>query len=369
MKSLLEPTFLESAQADLSPKVLVIDDDAGTRSNLRDILALDDYHVDTAGTVAEALDRKDWNYFAILMDRKLPDGMADEVLPKLRLLAPTAEILIVTGFADLESSIAALRQGASDYILKPINPDALRVSLARAVERRRLAQRLLQAERLAGIGQMMTSLAHESGNALARIQSNLDMLALELEDRPGALEHVRNIQKAQDDLKQLYDDMRGYAAPIKLERDRWDLSKIWQQAWKNVHRLHQERKSSLAAEPGGIDLECNADPFRLEQVFRNIFENSLAACRDPVRVTIRCSEATVNGQAPAVCLSIRDNGPGLSPEQRKRIFEPFFTTKSKGTGLGMAIVKRIMEAHGGQIAVGAEGPGAEIVLILPRKPS
>jgi two-component system, LuxR family, sensor kinase FixL len=67
-------------------------------------------------------------------------------------------------------------------------------------------------------------------------------------------------------------------------------------------------------------------------------------------------------------VSVHDNGPGLSPEQRQKIFEPFFTTKTKGTGLGMAIVKRIMEAHGGKIAVGTgDGPGAEIVLTLPRE--
>ena len=64
---------------------------------------------------------------------------------------------------------------------------------------------------------------------------------------------------------------------------------------------------------------------------------------------------------------MRDNGPGLSSEQRRRIFEPFFTTKTKGTGLGMAIAQRIVEAHGGQIAVGTPpGRGAEIQLLLPR---
>ena len=64
---------------------------------------------------------------------------------------------------------------------------------------------------------------------------------------------------------------------------------------------------------------------------------------------------------------MRDHGPGLSPEQRQRIFEPFFTTKTRGTGLGMPITKRIVEAHGGTIAVGeGGGPGAEIILTLPR---
>jgi two-component system, LuxR family, sensor kinase FixL len=107
------------------------------------------------------------------------------------------------------------------------------------------------------------------------------------------------------------------------------------------------------------------DPFRLEQVLRNIFENSLAACRDPVEVA--CSPDTLDGE-PALRVAVRDNGPGLNAEQRQRIFEPFFTTKTQGTGLGMAIAERIVEAHGGQIGVGTPACGAEILITLPREP-
>src|SRR5262249_49223994 len=116
----------------------------------------------------------------------------------------------------------------------------------------------------------------------------------------------------------------------------------------------------------GVPLDCWVDPFRLEQVFRNIFENALAACKDPVEIDIRCCEASLLGR-PAVLVAVCDNGPGLTAEQRQRLFEPFFTTKTKGTGLGMAIARRIIEAHGGEITAGADaGRGAEIRITLPR---
>jgi len=83
-----------------------------------------------------------------------------------------------------------------------------------------------------------------------------------------------------------------------------------------------------------------------------------------VTVTVRGAEVIMAHQ-PGIRLSIRDNGPGLNTEQKNRLFEPFFSTKARGTGLGMAIAQRIVEAHGGQISVG-EGPGAEIILVLPR---
>src|SRR5262249_48762630 len=103
------------------------------------------------------------------------------------------------------------------------------------------------------------------------------------------------------------------------------------------------------------------------QVLRNILENALGACADPVVITVSWSEIMLENR-PALRLAIRDNGPGLSPDARQRIFEPFFTTKTHGTGLGMAIGKRIVEAHQGQISVGANGgPGAEILVTLPRE--
>jgi signal transduction histidine kinase/FixJ family two-component response regulator len=491
-------------------RVLVVDDDRDTQANLRDILELDDYQVETAGTAAEVLGRADWSgVSAIILDRRLPDGSAEQLLPQLRRLAPQAAVLIVTGYADLQGAIAALRQGAADYILKPINAEALRASLARIAERKRAAaeierlnqdlqrrvtelqtllevipigiaiaqdpactvirpnaalarllrlppganaspsavaaqklpfkacrngkelsaaelpvqqaaaegsvvrdveldivhpegetvnllcyaaplrnehgeprgavgaflditerkrsqERALQTERLAGIGQMVTGLAHESGNALARSQACLEMLALEVQDRQDALDLVQRVQKAQDHLQQLYEEVRGYAAPLKLEREPWSLASVWRHAWASLALKRQGRDAGLEEQTGGLDMHCAVDHFRLEQVFRNILENALAACPDPVRVTVACSEAVLAGR-PAVRVAVRDNGPGLGPEQRRRIFEPFYTTKTKGTGLGMAIAKRIVDAHGGQITAGNGAPGAEIIITLPRE--
>lgn len=474
-------------------RVLVVDDDADTRANLRDILEMDDYRVLEAGTAAEAL-RQDFAepFLAIILDRKLPDGTAEELLPQLRQRAPDTAILIVTGYSDLSGVIDALREGAADYILKPINPDALRTSLARIAERERLArekersdaafrtlveaapcmivivrpdfgiayfspfaeeltgfgaaevlgrhyleqfipesyrravteelrrifagnvgrayenpvlcrdgtqrwmlwqrrlladyegspavlavgqditslkqaqEQLLQSERLAAIGQMMAGLAHESGNALARSQSNLEMLAWEVEDRPEALELIQGIQKAQDHLQQLYEEVRGYAAPLKLARELWDVGLVWRQAWESLRIKRQGREATLVEETAGLELECAIDPFRLEQVFRNILENALAACPGALVATVCCAKTELAG-LPALRVAVRDNGPGLKPEQRKRIFEPFFTTKTKGTGLGMAIAKRIVEAHGGRIELGPDAAhGAEIIVTLPR---
>jgi two-component system sensor kinase FixL len=482
-------------------RVLIVDDDADTRQNLRDILELDDYHVEAAATAVETLRRKDLaRFFAILLDRKLPDGMAEDILPRLKDRAPQAKVVIATGFADLESAVAALRLGAADYILKPINADALRASLRRLAdqqraeaelrdrearmtailetavdgiitiddrgriesfnpaaermfgclaaevvgrnvsllmpspdherhddylrryistgekriigigrevtarrkdgttfpvdlsvsevypgglggrrlftgvvrditERKRTEERLMQSERLAAIGQMVAGLAHESRNALQRSQACLEMLAMELEGQSELLGLVTRIQKAQDHLHHLYEEVRGYAAPLKLHLARCDLAEIWRETWSHLDMMRKEKHVSLREEVT-IDPHCQADRHAIGQVFRNILENSITACTTapasgPGEIVIRCAEGVLHG-APAVCVSVADNGSGMSPEQKKRIFEPFFTTKTHGTGIGMAIAKRIIDAHGGRIEVGEPAVGAQIVVTLPR---
>ncbi len=234
---------------------------------------------------------------------------------------------------------------------------------------RQAQERALQSERLAAIGQMVAGLAHESRNALQRSQACLDMLRWKVEDRPDAIDLINRLQAAQDHLHHLYEDVRGYAAPIQLERSVCNLHDVWREAWAHLEPTRALKKASLRELTGGVNLVVEADAFRLGQVFRNIFENALAACPTPAVVTIQADDVCLDGH-PALRVSILDNGPGLTFEQRQKVFDPFFTTKTKGTGLGLSITRRIIDAHGGRLAVGEPRPGepgAEFLIDLPRE--
>jgi PAS domain S-box-containing protein len=258
----------------------------------------------------------------------------------------------------------------ASVIMTPMrDPDGQLVGFAKILrdltERKRAEEKTMQAERLAAIGQMVAGLAHESRNSLQQIQAAIEMLTRRL--KPGfETDLVGEIQKATDRLHHLLENIRGYAAPINLNCDVHDLSDIWTEAWKQLDPLRKSREVEFVAEKGELDLHCQVDAFTLEQLFRNILQNAVEAVNGKGRIEVRCTEADLNGR-PAVRIAFRDNGPGLSPEQRRRIFDPFFTTKSRGTGLGMAIAKRIVDAHGGTIGVGnGESTGTEIEVILPR---
>ncbi len=104
----------------------------------------------------------------------------------------------------------------------------------------------------------------------------------------------------------------------------------------------------------------------LGRVWWNIFQNAVEASPENACVTVRCRETKLGGRS-ALVVAISDQGPGMNHDERERMFIPFFTTKSSGTGLGMAIVKTIVNAHGGSVAVAdRDGPEAEIDVILPR---
>jgi signal transduction histidine kinase len=224
--------------------------------------------------------------------------------------------------------------------------------------------RFLEAERLAAIGQVTATMAHESRNLLQSASACLERLSWRLQGQDEALDLIRRAQKAQRGLALLFEDVRLYAAPLRLELAACPLPELWREVFDEVRTACPDREAELVEDVAG-EAACRADRFRLAQVFRNVMDNSFAACCGAVKMTIACRDADLDGR-PALRVSLRDDGPGLSEEQRARLFEPFYTTKQSGTGLGMTIAKRIVEAHGGRITAGDASPGAEILFWLPR---
>lgn len=226
------------------------------------------------------------------------------------------------------------------------------------------AVKVQQSERLAAIGQMVTGLAHESRNVLQRSHACLEALLLDIEDRPDALKQAHRIQNALDRLQILYEEVRNYAAPIKLEREPVDLVRLTSTAWYNLETRWRDLGTTLAvncARPA--DANIVADRYRLDQVLTNLLQNAIDAAGPAGAICCTISRTPDNASCQVI---LEDSGPGVSSERLGRIFEPFFTTKTKGTGLGLAITRRIIEAHQGTIRVErSELGGARMVIQLP----
>ena len=359
-------------QTDFS--VLIVEDDDDARRNMEDILSLDGYRTRCESHCLPAINAIESDSFdAVIIDWRLPDGDGGELIPLIVKHQPNAPVVVVTGIREFDTAVTALRRGAYDFLLKPVNPDALRSALRRLVERKKhlmeieLAQkRLVSAERLAAIGEMVAGLAHESRNAFQRSHACLAELSLDVADMPESLKLVQKVQKALDDLNCLLDQVREYSAPIILERRRTNLKSLVRETWDEVLEAKQNFvPPEFIMECGaGFPEQCMVDPDRLKQVIRNLLENAIFASRSGGKITVILGRP--HDRDDWLRIEVADDGDGVDEKHRESIFAPFFTTKTKGTGLGLAISRRIIQAHDGQLWVtDSRLGGAAFMIELP----
>lgn len=253
-------------------------------------------------------------------------------------------------------------------VLTPLS-DGLFCGLIHDLTDRRIdAERLSQSERLAAFRQVLSVISHSTRNALQRTLACIDMALRKLDGLPDVAKLLVTAREAQTDVHRLLNQVRQYTAPIQLDLARIDLRQCWREAWNELSSLREGRQVELQEVDDGGNRLAAADLPLLRQAFQYLLENALAAVDDAVTVTVSCREGMTQGR-PAIQVEIRDNGPGVDPEIVPRLFEPFFTTRPKATGLGLPIVKRIVEAHGGAIALEpGYGTGLAVTLTIPRTP-
>ncbi len=128
-------------------RILIVEDEPDTRANLCDLLELFGFQPFAVESGAEAFAHPEFSSAeVIVLDRNLPDLQADQLLPLFRERLPQTDVIVATAHADLDGTIAALRHGAADYLIKPINPDALRLSIERCLEQKRLQREAEQSQ-------------------------------------------------------------------------------------------------------------------------------------------------------------------------------------------------------------------------------
>lgn len=366
--------------------ILVVDDDADTRLNLCDILELDGYSVETAGTIAAALARDDWErYGAVILDRRLPDGTAEDLLPRLCQLAPDAAVMIITGFADVPATIAAFRLGAADYILKPINPDELRARLGRHGEHRRdrialrerteelrtTTQQLWQAARLAGVGELAASIAHELNNPLGTISLRIEGVLAKTPVEDPRRRALEIIEQEVERMGRLVGNLLQFSRAGVEKVSTVDVGEEVRKTVELVEHLLRKNQIHTVPEFAPSVPQIFADRQQLRQVLLNLFTNAVDAMPDGGRLMARLRVGELAGARPAVVIEVSDTGTGIPLELIPRVTEPFFTTKpdGKGTGLGLAICRRIVQQHQGVIEVESSlGQGTTVRITLPVRP-
>jgi len=214
-------------------------------------------------------------------------------------------------------------------------------------------------ERLSTFGQLVGSIGHELRNPLGVIETSLFILkGRPLASDERAAKHLDRIGEQVVLANRIVSDLLDMIRDRPLKREALRLDEVWKDALTSVH------------EPVGVSIRAEGltelptlqgDPGQMRQVFVNLLENAVQAVGETGTVVLKASRVP-----DAVELVLEDSGPGVSESIRRRIFEPLMTTKARGIGLGLPLVKRILERHGGSIAYAPrEGHGARFVLRLP----
>ncbi len=232
-------------------------------------------------------------------------------------------------------------------------------------EQRMIEQQLFHADKMASIGQMAASVAHEIKNPLASIKTLGQVLGEELPAGDSRREYVEVIVSEVNRLNRVVEQLLRFARPEAGEFKRTPLLPILEAVVALVDHEAERHRVHLAIDVP-VELMVVVDGEKMQQVFLNLLINAIQAMPAGGTVTVRARVETGRRQ---VCVEVADTGPGMSLEVQQRLFEPFFTTKQRGTGLGLAIVRKIVELHGGQIGVeSAPTGGSTFRMRLPAGP-
>jgi len=228
-------------------------------------------------------------------------------------------------------------------------------------------QRLIQREKLASLGEMAAGVAHEIRNPLGGIKMATNLLSSSaMNDRRISQEMAQSITSGIAEIEAIIADLLDYARETRLDCQEYALGRILAPVVEACAADGRARGVRVVAHGLEDAVVASVDGQRLRQVFTNVMQNALEATerQRSGRVEVRLHQRETAG-----VVEIADNGVGIQPEHREKIFLPFYTTKPTGTGLGMAIVKKIMDLHGGEIEIdSAPGQGTTIRLIIPRSP-
>lgn len=353
------------------PRVLIVDDENGPRQALR-MLLKPEYDVLLASGPDAALQTlRQCLVDVVITDIRMPGATGIDLLRAVKQEWPEVEVIILTGYGQLDTAMSAIDLGAFAYVEKPFDNEVIlekvRASLARRrenLEHRALEELAFRASRFETLGRLITGTMHDLGTPLSVMNANVELLMNRAETPEQAM-RLKTIQTQLGHCTDLVRTTMNFLRHAPSKRAPFSLN--------GVVRTCMEMAGPVLAKDG-VEIVLDVDPalpslmgelILVRQALLNLLTNAGQAMRaqaPPRRISV--STRREGGQ---VCLSVEDTGPGIPAHHRARIFDALFTTKAEGgTGLGLAVVKHVMEHHQGTIELlDPPGGGTRFVLRFP----
>lgn len=362
---------------DAQSKLLIIDDEEVVLDSCIQILRRENYEILTADNGQRGLEMiEEFQPDLTFVDLKMPGISGFEVLERIAEIDPTMVTIVITGFATITSAVDAMQRGAFDFLPKPFTPDELRLITRRGLEKRKLVLETLALRREKEMlrEHFAAIVSHELKSPLAAVQQYLIALSGELsyqltEDQKRRFDRIQT--RLDDLMKLIHTWLRAISVDVQSIKDNFIPTAIPGVIFKAVESVepHAERKDIRIHTSIANNLPLvNGDEGTLTEAAVNIIGNAVKYSATGSRVFV--SASLIEDE---IWLTFKDDGIGISDEDLPFIFEDFYRTSSdrkveRGSGVGLALTRRIVEAHGGTISVESKlGEGSTFVIKLPVK--
>jgi signal transduction histidine kinase len=348
--------------------ILVVDDEESVATTIEAILRLDGHEVTAVTSGADAVRLLNQRQFDIVLtDLRLADIDGIEVLREVQRTAPETAAIMLTGYASLESAVAALRSGAYDYLMKPSDVEELRATVNRAIERRELRRRLLELEEVDRLKTQFISMAsHELRTPLTAVSGFIQVARRRItraaaHDDPNvdwkqeatrAAETLELAQRQSRRLARLVDELldvsRLQLGRVELQPTDVDLIVTLREVIERMLLLSTTHTIELETDLESAIVRVDRD--RIDQVFENLIGNAVKYSPSGGRVRVR-----LEAKGDEALVSVDDQGIGIAADELERIFNIFYRSPDPraghvgGLGLGLYIGREIVTRHGGKL--------------------
>jgi len=358
-------------QNSMRGRILVVDDENGPRQALRMLLKEEhDVYVAPDVPVAQQI-LSDHEIDMVITDLRMPKLSGVHLLQWSKTLFPEIEVIILTGYGELDTAINAVEYGALAYVEKPFDADEImrhiELGLEKRrhdIERRQLEELALEANRFETLGRFVSGMLHDLGTPLSVIGSQIDLIGYKAEelvpnDRLGTMRTQVNLCS---------DIVRTAMNFLRHETQRFtiiSLNDIAQSCIDVSKAITMEHTVKVETDFDGDLPMCEGDYVLLRQALLNLITNACQAMEG--QEEDRVIRVKTWHEDEILYLSVHDNGPGIPAKDRAKVFNTFYSTKGeRGTGLGLAVVRNVMDRHRGNVVIGDNGDrGASFSLRFP----
>jgi signal transduction histidine kinase len=342
--------------------LLVVDDEVRMLGTIRRGVASKGYRVFEALGAQQALDQLNHGGHGIdlvITDYLMPTMNGIDLLNAIRSTHPTLPVIIMTAYADTGLVIEAMKNHCDGFIEKPFNLDHL------VAEIERIKQHQIQNTKSSDLHQLLPKIVHQINNPLMSISGFAELIQSNLGNSDRLQEYTEKIISAVEQISFINKGIMNAGRPEEGEFEPVDLDTLLDGCLGMFQSVFILKGVQVERNFPAQGLRVPGDPFGLEQVFKNLISNAIDAMDGRTDKTLTVTVTPTQGTS-FVEVNMEDTGCGIPEEHLNKIFEPYFTDKSQGNGLGLVVIKEIVEKHGGKVFVTSRvGVGSKFIVSLP----